>query len=133
MSNPLVIPVYVTHPGTIRVSGATECKKAASCALHYLSQNILPIDFFYVGANAGQQAMKAMGIFRYTFERATEGETTLLFQPNRVQTRALVRDGTNAEMLIDAVYWRTYVITTAFLKEMGNYRGQPPVVSPDKI
>lgn len=126
MSTPIVIPIYEPHAGTIRISGATESKGAASCALHYLGQEISPIDFFYIGANAGQQAMKAMGIFRYTFERATEGTYTILFQPNRVQTKAKVRDGTDAEMLIDAVYWRSYPVSIEALNEMMVKSVRPP-------
>lgn len=116
--NPISIPVYAPHSGTIRISGSTESKKAASCALHYLSQQVSPIDFFYIGANAGQQAMKAMGIFRYTFERATGEQCTILFQPNRVQTRAKAFPDSKEEILIDAVYWRAYPCQTALLGTM---------------
>jgi hypothetical protein len=118
MSHNLVIPVYESHPGTIRISGSTESKKAAACALHYLAQGVDPIDFFYVGANAGQQAMKAMGIFRYTFERSND-KFTLLFQPNRVQTPAKVRQDSSEETLIDACYWRAYPISLASLPPVG--------------
>lgn len=111
------IPVYAPHPGTVRISGATDCKKAASCALHYLSQG-LTVDFFYIGANAGQQAMKAMGILRYILERATDQKTTVLFQPNRVLTET--KDRTNPELLVkvDGVYWRAYPMSLVNVQQL---------------
>lgn len=112
------IPLYVVHPGTVKIAGHTECKLAAKCALHHLSRNIGPIDFFYVGANAGQQAMKAMGIMRYLLEQTTEGKSTVFFQPNRVRTQSFQAGSTDT---IDAVYWRVYVLPTEKLTEFTQY------------
>lgn len=108
------IPFYEPHPGTIKISGATESIKAAKCALHYLGNQVSPIDFFYIGANAGQQAMKAMGIFRYLVEQTAKEQATVLFQPNRVRTRLAQPIGGTVSV-IDAVYWRAYLFNRAEL------------------
>lgn len=118
MSHPFAIPLYVSHSGTVRISGASESKKVASCALHFLSQDLGPVDFFYIGANAGQQAMKAMGILRYTVEKYTEGKTTVLFQPNRVQTETQDHADRSKTLLVDAVYWRTYAVGAVQLADL---------------
>ena len=102
-------PNYVNHEGTIKISGGTDCKKAAKCALHFLRKEIKNIEFFYLGANAGQQAMKAMGLMRLMLETATDGKMTVVFQPNATMT--VVQDQTTFENVQkDAVFWRAMVV-----------------------
>jgi hypothetical protein len=107
---------YIIHDGTVRIAGGTDCKKAAKCALHFLRKGIKVVDFFYLGANAGQQAMKAMGLMRLIFETATEGKMTVVFQPNAAKT--MVRDqATFQDVEKDAVYWRVSVIAIEDLEK----------------
>jgi hypothetical protein len=54
---------YVSHEGTIRVSGQTNPWKAACCALFFMEQGFAPVDFLVIGGNANQQAAKAMVSF----------------------------------------------------------------------
>ncbi len=112
------IPLYDPHPGTIRISGGTDCRKAAKCALYFLKRGITDVDFFYIGANAGQQAMKAMGIMRNFLEEATEGKCTVLFQPNRVQTNVKDAEQPGVVIVKDAVYWRAYIIRASELQNI---------------
>lgn len=125
------IPIYQPHAGTVKISGATESIKAAKCALHYLGNNVSPIDFFYVGANAGQQAMKAMGIFRYLVESTANGKATVFFQPNRVRTR-LTNPQAGGVEVIDAVYWRAYLFDTEDLNTIKLDYAAPSLQSPDQ-
>lgn len=112
------IPFYVSHPGTVRIAGHTEALSAAKCALHFLGHAITPIDFFYVGANAGQQAMKAMGIMRYIVESTTQQKATVIFQPNRVRTEVAQGAQTGAPQIIDAVYWRAFLVDNEELAKL---------------
>lgn len=117
------IPRYTPHPATIKISGGTNCRNAAKCALFFLNRQVGPhVDFFYIGANAGQQAMKAMGIMRRCLEEATEGKATVVFQPNHVQT--LVRDEiTGLDAYKVAVYWRAFVVKTQAFDDLIKIHG----------
>lgn len=66
------IPRYEPHEGTIKVAGGTLPKGAGRCAFHYLQKQMFPIDFMAIGANANQQATKAMGIFAYMVKNSPE-------------------------------------------------------------
>ena len=101
--NPL--PLYSSHSGTVRVSGTTVPKRCANCAHFYLLRGVSDIDFFCIGANANQQAMKAMGMFMLRAEK----EDPLLvvsFKPLRFQTNA-TNPKTGAQEVIDCTVWRT--------------------------
>lgn len=130
------IPLYVPHEGTIKISGRTSSRNAARCALHYMERGVTEIDFFYIGGNAGQQAMKAMGIFRYVVESMSNGSDTVFFQPNRVQTEIL-EEGMGA-VKKDAVYWRPFVInihdftTLLTLSKLPKYRAKPTSIPDDE-
>lgn len=68
---------YVAHRGTIPVAGHTQPTKCANYAKIVLEEGITPIDFIFIGANAGHQAMKAVGYFarllRTEYPKATIG------------------------------------------------------------
>lgn len=53
------LPLYKKHPGTIRVSGGTPVFKCGMAAFYQFRKGTQPIEFLFLGANAGQQAYKA--------------------------------------------------------------------------
>lgn len=109
------IEIYKPHPGTLKIAGGTIPKKAGICAYHYFHRGITPIDFFVIGANANQQAMKAMGVFKFRAEEesrlADKGECplfTISFAPLRFHT-VTENETTHEEKEKDAVVWRTVI------------------------
>lgn len=102
------IPVYAPHGGTIRFKGDTRPADASRSAMHCLMAKMDKIDFIYIGANAGQQAMKAMGIFRLNVEFHQPG-WTLAFRPLRFQTE--IEDfQTKEKKMKDLTVWRTILV-----------------------
>jgi hypothetical protein len=96
-------PLYVEHAGTIRVSGMTSPRSAGFCAFVFLQKGIFPIDFFYIGGNAGQQAMKSMSIFAFIVQKDLPG-MLIAFRPIRFMTTADEKEK-------DATVWRTVLVT----------------------
>ncbi len=112
MSSPTP-PKYECAQGTIKVSGSTLPRQAGSCALHFLTRLIDPIDFICIGANANQQAVKAIGVFSEMFEEQhgrLDG-SYLAFRPLRVSVTAKNFDGSS--QLKDATVWRTVIVRPA--------------------
>ena len=103
------IPEYVPTEGTVKISGATLPKPAGKCAFHYLEKGIFPVDFHCIGANANQQAMKAMGVFLYMVNSAYQGKMSVAFQPMRFRT-STIDPTTQLPRDKDCVVWRTVVI-----------------------
>ena len=102
--------LYVPHEGTLRVSGTTIPGKCAHCALHYLEKGHPIIDFFCIGANANQQAMKAMGIFMNLVERnLPDAKYSVAFQPLRFKTET-DNQTTHLREFKDSTVWRTILI-----------------------
>jgi len=115
---------YNEHSGTVRISGRTLPKSAAFCALTYLQRGLDPIDFFYIGGNAGQQAMKAMSIFAYLVDREMhQAGISVAFCPKRFTTNT-VDPVTKENREKDAAVWRTIIV-----KQNGNL----PVNSDENI
>lgn len=102
------IPFYVLNPMTVKVSATSAVKAIAYYALELCSKFDDPVEFFYIGASAGQQAAKAMGIFRYKVDELFEGRKTAVFRPNRVRVRL---DSEKGE-IVDAIYWEAFVVPT---------------------
>ena len=96
--------MYVPNERTMKVSGKTIPIKAAQAAHSILNQNNLMPEFFYIGGNAGQQAMKAMSILRYRFALESP-DLTLAFVPVRVLCQ--IKED---EQLKDAVVWRSIIL-----------------------
>ncbi len=104
-------PLYQPHPGTLKIAGDTIPGRAAGRAISLLKQDGIDIiDFFLIGGNANQQAMKAMSLFRIFLEDDSNGKVTLAFTPLHVVTMAKAIGGTG-EMKMDATVWRTVVLT----------------------
>lgn len=103
--------MYEPHSGTLKIAGSTDPGKAAGKAICLLKEEGIDIiDFFLVGGNANQQAMKAMSLFRIFLEDDMKGQLTLAFTPLHVRTMARNHENTG-EMKIDATVWRTVMLT----------------------
>jgi hypothetical protein len=104
------IQEYKEHSGTIKIAGGTPPKGAGLCAFRHLERSVLPIDFMSIGANAGQQATKAMGVFRYVVQHSPFFETLeVAFQPFLFKTKTT--DPVTGEMKFKSVtIWRTLIM-----------------------
>jgi len=89
----------------MRISGKTIPKRAAQSAYMLITKDNLMPDFFYIGGNAGQQAMKAMSTLRYKFALSNP-DLTLTFVPVRV----LCEIKENDMKVKDAVVWRAVIL-----------------------
>jgi hypothetical protein len=104
------IPQYVEHQGTVKISGSTIPHKAGSCAFFFLRAGCLKVEFLCIGANANQQASKAMGVFMSLVERDRDFDgRTVAFQPLRFQTETTDLEG--RKMIKDCMVWRTLLVT----------------------
>lgn len=101
------IPLYVDTPSTIKIAGGTLPKGAGKCAFHYLLRRNFPIDFMCIGANANQQATKAMGVFRYMVEHdPSMSNIGVAFQPFHYKT---VTHDTTGDREKSVTVWRTLI------------------------
>ena len=108
---------YTPHKGTLIIAGKTVPHKAAACAIRLLKDGTHTIDFFYIGAGAGQQAMKAMTIFSFEVGRDPVLKAVVTFQPIRVTTSIAPKDKEDPEadsLKRDASVWRTYILPHEF-------------------
>ena len=104
-------PLYKRNDNTLKISGRTPPLKAAQCAFIMITREQKTPEIFYIGGNAGQQAMKAMTILRFKFAKHNR-ELSLAFLPIRVIVE--VEEGENKEKkLKDAVVWRSIIIQQA--------------------
>ena len=118
---------YALHNGTLKISGKTIPKDAATYAMDLMSKGVKQIEFFYVGANAGHQATKSMGVFRRLFEQSSGGLYTLAFVPRCFYTKT--EDKINADKI--ASVWRTIVVPVAIAeKEVAGIAKQPRPEAP---
>jgi hypothetical protein len=104
------LELYNEHAGTVKIAGATQPKGAGWCAFCFLRQGVSPIDFMCIGANANQQATKAMGIFRTNVLRSEQHkEMDLAFQPLLFRTHT--EDAQSHEKKDKSVtVWRTMIV-----------------------
>lgn len=110
MSEQFLSEIYVPHEGTLRVSGITNPRKCGRCAHFYLNQGVKIIDFFCIGANANQQAMKSMGIFMVLVKKEMESKgISVAFQPLRFRTET-VNQSTQEMEFKDSTVWRTVIV-----------------------
>jgi hypothetical protein len=100
-----IIPIYVPHRGTIRISGSTVPKNAGNCAIAFLQEGYEQIDFFCIGANANQQATKSMGVFSFQVRRFRPN-LRVSFEPLRFMTET-TNPVTGVKKLKDCTVWRT--------------------------
>lgn len=113
------LPIYLAHEGTIRVSRSTVPRKAAWRALALLDSKIPNVEFLFIGAGAGQQALKAIGILCELYDRKYAGEYVVVFRPMRFRTFI---DRTEKE--VDAQVWRAYIIDLEYLAKLVSQDGQ---------
>lgn len=64
--------LYKFHAGSIRVSGKSQVFKTGLSAFHEWMNGTRPIEFVFIGANAGQQALKASVVAKREIEGATK-------------------------------------------------------------
>lgn len=109
------IPEYVTHPGTIRVSGMTNPRDAAACAMHMLMDDTInSVDFSCIGANANQQAAKAMCILLHQFSAKFDGtDVGLAFQPLLFSTKTALFNDKSADHVKGCTIWRVVMFTAS--------------------
>jgi hypothetical protein len=98
---------YIEHKGTVRVSGRTLPKTAGCRAFSYFQQGYDVIDFFYIGANAGHQAVKAMTVFSHIVKNE-KPNIKVTFEPLRILT--LTNDESGNQKEKDATVWRAVFV-----------------------
>lgn len=101
----LNLPEYLCHGGTLKISGSTVPRKAAWRAFSLLEAKVKNVEFLFIGASAGQQTVKSIGILSDLFSERYYGEFIVVFQPMRFKTTIA-----NTEKEVDAQVWRSFVI-----------------------
>jgi hypothetical protein len=110
------LELYKECASTIRVAGKTLPKGAGRCAFHYLQKGMLPIDFMCIGANANQQATKAMGIFCHMVKHSPEfNNIRVAFEPFPVRTLT----GEADKQMKSATIWRTVIYEPTITQKVG--------------
>lgn len=61
-------PIYVFHQGSIRVSGKSQAFKTGLSAFYEWRKGTRPVEFVFLGGNAGHQAYKAAGVAKREIE-----------------------------------------------------------------
>lgn len=103
------LELYRSHEGTIRVGGNTAVHPAAARAWHCFDEGTPAIEFLFMGANAGHNAMKIMNLFMQMVERNTQGEVAVSFQPVRFITIVNNEKLKDDDSIRQCVVWRTVV------------------------
>ena len=103
------VDTYVPHNGTIKVGGSTGPKITGRCALHFYEREVTPIDFVCIGANANQQATKAMGVFRYML-LSSQNIVDVSFQPLLFKARVHIPGQVDTDSEIIITVWRTILL-----------------------
>lgn len=116
---PINLPLYVPHPGTVKVSSSTMPRKAAFCAMAFMEERRPDVEFLFIGAAAGQQALKAVGILCDLFENKWQSEFVLVFRPMRFRTTILPTTPTELPRDVDAQVWRAVVLDLGILSNAG--------------
>lgn len=105
--------LYTNHQGTVLVSGKSEVGKVARYIVHLIQMKVTPIDVFFIGANAGQQAYKACAVSSIIVRNELGVEIAFATVRAKTQTEKrditgkVVLDNGNIEHIIkDAFIWR---------------------------
>jgi len=101
-------PMYVYNERTVSIGGSTNVNNTAVYALDLCAKYDKPVEFLFIGASAGQQASKIMGVFRYKIDEAFAGNKTAMFRPNRVRVKLRTPEGE----IVDAICWEAFVVPT---------------------
>lgn len=109
-------PTYVEHLGTIRVAGTSVPRQVAQAAQALIARGVEPIDFFFIGGNAGQQANKAITILTYQIGIESNDSVTASFAPLRVMTMTEDAEHTSKEK--DASVWRLLLTQGQFTSKV---------------
>lgn len=90
-------------------------RKAAFCAMAFLDERRPDVEFLFIGAAAGQQALKAVGILSDLFENKWRSEFVLVFRPMRFRTTIMPTTPTEAPRDVDAQVWRAVVLDLSII------------------
>ncbi len=107
---------YVTHSGTVRISGQTSPRAAASCALQLLKAETWPLEFLFIGANAGQQATKAMAFLAFIHDRQYS-DSEIAFRPSAYWVMSTDRSNNDAPVKRLATVWKVVLVQKAQVHE----------------
>lgn len=109
--------LYVNHPGTVLVSGKSEVGKVARYIVHLVEKKTEPIEIFFIGANAGQQAYKACAVASIIAEE--ELKIHMSFITKRAKTKTEQRDVTGKVLLQNNA--PVYAVKDAFIWQVKTY------------
>jgi len=95
--------LYQFHPGSLKISGKTKSHSAGRYAANLWRSGKRPVDFVYLGGNAGQQADKAAHAMM--MELAKLFNIIVGFVPMRVMVKT-EPDENGKTHIKDAFVWR---------------------------
>lgn len=99
--------MYVPHDGTIKIAGKTLPWGAAVCALNFMSEGKVPIEFLAIGGNANQQAAKTMASFALEVPKRFPGKQ-VSFVPLFYTTMA---NSASGQVQRTCLVWKTMIHT----------------------
>jgi len=108
------VDIYEPHSGSVRVSGGSPAKAAGMCGYHFFKKKQLPVDFYFMGGNAGLQAAKACSVLAMVLK---EENSYASFIPMRFKMDA--DDGHGNTSLKDIFVWRLKIEETDDVTELG--------------
>lgn len=94
--------LYEFHAGSIRVAGKSKVFATGLSAFHEYVKGTRPVEFIFLGGNAGQQAFKACAVVKRELERARS--VKIAFEPFWCKVEILNNDV--PESVKDASGWR---------------------------
>jgi len=97
------VKLYQFHRGSLKISGTTKSHSAGRYAANLWRSGKRPVDFVYLGGNAGQQADKA--VHAMMMELAKLFNIMVAFVPMRVMVKT-EPDEEGKSYVKDAFVWR---------------------------
>lgn len=104
--------LYEFHPGSIRVSGRSKVFATGLSAYHEYIKGTRPVEFVFLGGNAGQQAFKASVVTKRELE--TMLKKSIGFEPFWCKVEILGPDGAS-NGIKDASGWRVVELNTPYV------------------
>lgn len=103
------IQQYVSHEGTLRISGKTTPAAAARHLVERYIEGLTKIDLVVIGANANQQGSKVMCAARDKLKEAIPSKVEVAFVPMRFLTSTVTG---GQQTLKDCVVYRLIIISS---------------------
>jgi len=120
-------PQYVFHQGSIRVSGKSQVFRTGLSAFHEWRKGTRPVEFVFLGGNAGHQAYKASVVTKREIESVCKTKIAFLPMWSTVMTDSA--DGRPGE-LKDVSLWRIEELKYAQKK---NFKPRKPKNKPESV